>query len=266
MDPSLKCTRGCIDDGSGGPTIKLAAIIPLACFACVCTAVGIRLLRSGLRNREIPELSLGSGIMLIACLGLPLSALGRMPQQTGTPLGDSLLAIGVSSSCVGIELLFVFSWSVFRRHSPSARALVTATGVTLAATAFGLIRVGIGGTSLTEIQVHTRPYAVMMVLMVSSAFAWSAAESLRHWWLQRRRLALGLADPVVTNRFLLWGASGAVTALLCLTIVISLASNRMVLRDPLSIAAVAVMGGIMSVAWWLSFFPPASYERRLRRE
>jgi hypothetical protein len=32
-----------------------------------------------------------------------------------------------------------------------------------------------------------------------------AFESFRYWRMLRRRLRLGLADPVVTNRFLLWG-------------------------------------------------------------
>ena len=34
---------------------------------------------------------------------------------------------------------------------------------------------------------------------------WGAAESLRYFSMMRRRAKLGLADPLVTNRFLLWG-------------------------------------------------------------
>ena len=40
--------------------------------------------------------------------------------------------------------------------------------------------------------------------MVVLAFAWGGFEALRYFFLLRRRQALGLADPVVTNRFLLW--------------------------------------------------------------
>ena len=47
-------------------------------------------------------------------------------------------------------------------------------------------------------------YWVSWVLR-TGALLWLAFESLRYWSLLRRRLRLGLADPLVTNRFLLLG-------------------------------------------------------------
>ena len=39
------------------------------------------------------------------------------------------------------------------------------------------------------------------------ALLWGGTESLRYWRLLRKRIALGLADPIVARRFLLWGVA-----------------------------------------------------------
>ena len=47
-----------------------------------------------------------------------------------------------------------------------------------------------------------------------ATFAWTSSEALRYYGLMRRRFALGLADAVVVNRFLIWGGGAAISTAL----------------------------------------------------
>jgi hypothetical protein len=81
-----------------------------------------------------------------------------------------------------------------------------------------------------------------------------------------RRLRLGLADPVVTNRFLLWTLAGVCAIGMFLTSIppIFLDPQRDVLVLVLDLLAFSACGAGVSVLYFLTFFPPAAYRRRLR--
>jgi hypothetical protein len=87
---------------------------------------------------------------------------------------------------------------------------------------------------------------------------WSGYEAFRFHGLMRRRLQLGLADPLVTNRFLLWG----------LAQIAALAGLSMRVLDAhgvgVQVAAVVMptAGLASAVAYWITFFPPEAYRRR----
>ena len=97
--------------------------------------------------------------------------------------------------------------------------------------------------------------------MVVLAFAWGGFEALRYFFLLRRRQALGLADPVVTNRFLLWAIADWTAVVLCGSVASFLLAGKAVLIDPLALCTIALAGTVMSVTWYLTFFPPAAYLR-----
>jgi hypothetical protein len=111
--------------------------------------------------------------------------------------------------------------------------------------------------------------------------SWAFYESLRYWRAMRRRDSLGLADPVVTNRFLLWSIwTGAVTALPLIALalrsvaILALGSepDARLLGTELAVAMlrfVAILfvaiAPLAAVALTLSFFPPSAYLERVRR-
>jgi hypothetical protein len=100
--------------------------------------------------------------------------------------------------------------------------------------------------------------------MAVLAYAWSAVESLRYFGLMRRRAKLGLADPVATNRFLLWGLSGAVMVVGAgVNLVASIATPLSVMH-PLALLVTSVCGFTNSAALVLAFMPPARYRGWLR--
>jgi len=240
-------------------TVRYVGLLSLLATLAVGITVGVRLLQLGLRGRRSPELAVGLGLLCLTALGLPISAVGRLPMLVGTALGSFVLGLGLVITGLGIWLLYVFTWRVFRPHALAIRALIVSLAVGIGLVIGGFLKADGQGETLAEILPHTRPWACAIVVLVVGAFGWTGAESLHYHRLQRRRLALGLADPVVANRFLLWAVGGLATAFLCLAIVGYLLAGMVVLRDPLPLFTIAIACAVMSASWCLAFFPPRSY-------
>lgn len=239
----------------------IAAVLPLGVFFATAMVVAVRLLRLSRRTRQLPEFSIGAGVVLIAALGLPLSAAGRIPATVGTPLGNVVFAVGLYVACAGIALLFVFTWSVFRAGPGWARTGVCVAAVLLAVLATGLIHAGSQGGALADILPRTRPWAIGIVTMLVLAFGWTGVESIRCYRQLQRRQQLGLGDPVVMNRFLLWGIGAWTAVFLCVAIAGFLHAGVAVLVDPVGLTTMALAGVVMSATWYLTFLPPESYLR-----
>ena len=91
---------------------------------------------------------------------------------------------------------------------------------------------------------------------------WGSFESLRYWTRMKRRARLGLADPVVTNRFFLWGlAAGAAGAGSALGVGVSLVTGLSHMEIPWVIASSSAHGFVAAVAISLAFVPPPAYLR-----
>jgi len=245
--------------------VRLVAVLPLVAYAVVTIVVGVRLLRLSARTRQLPEFALGLGLLLASGVGQGLSALGRAPAWIGTTPGDAIFSIGVLVSHTGLALIVLFTWSVFRRRSRLALAALVAITAALAVAAAGLIAVGTGVGDIREALPRTRPWAVLSLTLTTLAFLWSAAESLRYERMLRRRLALGLADPVVADRFRLWTIVGVANAAFCMALVICLQLGLSPMTEPVPMTIDALMGTVASVAWYLSFLPPERYLARVRR-
>lgn len=245
--------------------MKLAAILPILAFMLVATTVGVRLLLLSRRTRQLPELSIGLGLSLISLLGVPLSAIGRAPALVGTGLGNAALIAGVAAVCAGIALFLTFTWRVFRAPSFWAAGLVIAAFALLAVIPVGFGFAGWQQAEIEEILPRTRPWAMSMVGMLMLALAWTGIESLRYHRRMRRRLALGIADPAVVNRFLLWGVGSLAGVLLCTSNIAFLLAGISILAKPAALCIIALNGTVMAATWYLTFLPPERYLSFLRR-
>jgi hypothetical protein len=241
--------------------MRITAMIPIVIFFGMAVVVGLRLLSLWRKTRQLPELCIGLGIVLISAVGMPLSVLGRLPNTVGTRFGNVVFAMGLSLACGGIALLFAFTWRVFRSDAGWARLAMLVASLAMVVLDLGLIRAASQGSTLSEVIPRTRPWAVGIVSMVVLAFAWGGFEALRYFHLLRRRQALGLADPVVTNRFLLWAVADWTAVVLCGSVAGFLLAGKAVLVDPLALCVIALTGTVMSATWYLTFFPPAAYLR-----
>ena len=83
--------------------------------------------------------------------------------------------------------------------------------------------------------------------------------------MARRRLALGLSEPVVVNRLLLWGLTGALEALINLVDLVLHLNGLSPMSDGRAMAVTAIGGVIASALMYLTFLPPAAYRGWVER-
>lgn len=231
----------------------------LLVFLAVSSAVGSALLVRGLHRRALPELALG-GMMV---LGGPLGYAPMVLAWSGS-LPPALLAPVQAAAHLGLQLsaasLLLFNVRVFRPESSVARALAGAAGLAMAAAWVALLAGGAFSGLAFEHRVWQADCAVR-----AFAYVWAAGEAFREHALCRRRVRLGLAEPAVADRFLLWG-------LLNVGIVGIFANflyGRLLRAGETPSALWYWTDGALAlataVAVWLAFAPPAAYLRRRAR-
>ena len=154
---------------------------------------------------------------------------------------------------------------MFRKDSLGATLLVVGIAGALGIEWLGLLEASTRGRTMEEILPHTRPWGIAIVATLGLVFAWTGAESLLYYQKLRRRLALGLGDPIVANRMLLWAVAGFATVLLCGVIAASMLAGMAPLQSALPLCAIGTSALVASICWTLAFFPPASYLAALLR-
>ena len=240
----------------------LLALLAGLSFLIVGAVVGVRMLLLARRTRGIPEWILGSGLCALVFVTIPCITIGFGLRLGPVWLEKALFLAGLGPVIGFAVALFAFTAIVFRPASIVAWSLVVAAGV--------VATTGMAGTVATRfaewdadrvVSVH---WTVMMVGAVVAGFLWSGLESLRYHWKLRRRLQLGLADPVVCNRFLLWGVGGLATVAGVAVVIVSLLLGWRVVSHPVPVLGLACALFSTSITWWLAFVPPAPYLARLR--
>ena len=241
-------------------------VIAMACLASMClvgVVVGFRLIGLACRTRELPETLMGLGLVIVAVIGAPLTGVGRMPGMVGTPFGDALFTAGLGFVQIGTGCFFTFTWQVFRKNSTRAMVAVLLACGALGATWQGLVGASVGA-NMTEVYTHTRPWAMGVVALVAATFYWTALESLAYHRKLMRRLALGLAQSEIVNRFWLWGMGALATAGICTMMLVPMAMNIPPLQSPLTLTFMAIAAVVNSTCWFFAFFPPQAYLERVR--
>jgi len=224
--------------------------------------VTARLLALARRTRAVPERLLALGFGGLFCIGYPLAGASRLPALNATNEGALLFAIGAIGMVTGIAALGRFPQVVFR---PGKRwAFLLSTGITIAGAIAGAgcaISVARADTA-QEMIAQIQPWAVLLMATVCVCSSWNGAESTRYYLNMKRRLALGLAQPETTHRFLLWAIASWCTAGPVAVIAVMRASGIAIL-SALPMATIACMGLVASGCWWLAFFMPDGYRSRV---
>src|SRR5690606_7636084 len=247
--------------------VQSYSLFATVAFVLASAVVAGRLLALARRTRRRPELLRGLGILGTAVLGYGLLiAAGVLRGGVGTEAADgvqhALQAAGAILHDLGVSMIVLFVLTVFRPSERWARALAAAALLAL----WG----GHAGWELANGYRSTAPgnaFWWLRYAVIWSYPLWTMVESYRYYGLLRRRRALGLADPLVTNRFWLWGSASLGTALAVWT-----ASLPYLLVD--RPAAAAAWGPVIQVAtatfgiatvtlYGLTFFAPAWYRRRI---
>lgn len=239
--------------------LELLVLGSALAFILSGTVVGTRMLRLGRRTGGLPERAVGFSMLLLSALAWPLLLLVGSPVALPEPLLRAAFAGASVAMALGWTGVFVFTWHVFRGGDGWARALAAAgIGVELGAGLAAVVR-AIVAEEAASLRTPALP-SLLLLLGAQGAYAWTAIESFRYRGLLRRRIPLGLADPLVANRMGLWGwtalfAAGSIGPSI---VAVMLGSDPHTAGNHL---VVAVCGLVCSGTLWLAFLPPAAYVR-----
>jgi len=237
-------------------------IAPGIALSFVLTALGLRVLLRARREGGLPHLMVGLFFLAIG-LGAAPALLAGDPQAIPVGASTAAMALGHAVLSVGFGALAVFAWTCFGPTSVWRQILALALCGALFALwlAQGVVEEwnAPGGSILRG-----------AALVRAAVLVWAFAESLRYRVLMKRRVRVGLADPVVANRFLLWSLwiGGMLVAIAIAIGVRFLMPEFSTDASPAQRAVVVsgVLGAalVSAASLWLAFFPPEPYLRWLR--
>jgi len=238
-------------------------MIPLLCLTAYTIAslvVGVRLLALARRTRGAPELLAGLTYFCAPGLGYPLQVVAG--QIADRAISVPMTVAGQSFIVFGCSCFLFFTVQVFRKEASWA-AWIGTLGLTYAGTASAYAVISYSDPA--EILTHARLPSAALLTVLALAWGWTALEGLRYYRMMRKRMTLGLADAVVTNRFLLWGLNG-LTSVGWLSISISMfVAGENLTTSSLVVTTTSAGGVANAVFLFLIFMPPAVYTRWVER-
>lgn len=91
-------------------------------------------------------------------------------------------------------------------------------------------------------------------LLQQACLFWGSFEALRYWRQIRRRVALGLSDPLIANRFLCWGiGAGAAAVGSFVGTAAQMITGVGMLKLPWLTLSSSAHGLVAAIAIWLAF-------------
>ena len=221
-------------------------------FVLASVVVSARLLALALRTRELPELLVGLNLALSGALGYPVAIYARVVHDPA--LRAALQILHGAMMVVGLTSVVIFNWRVFRPADAWARRLSIAYPAVLVA----LFAWQTAAPGWAEFAKHTSgpwrvlPYGTLFAL------GWAGIESLLYYQKLRKRLALGLAEAVTTDRLRLW-AIAMLAAFMTSLLVQVVRSMGVAMTGSVTGLIVGPLGIVSASAMWLAFLPPQRY-------
>jgi hypothetical protein len=243
--------------------VEILTQICLLLYVLVITLVGVRMLLLARRTGGRPERLIAAGSLLVAAVGFPSSVASGF----GKPAGAVNVPLWVASELttqVGLVLLYLFTQQVFRPGTAWAKAIVAAAGAVMLTGLAGAAHALAAADASVPSVVAVRGWLLTCMAGYAGCFAWSTAEALHQHRMALRRLALGLVDPVVANRFLLWGIYGLGASGIMLANVVGTILGVDISTSPIVGVPSGALALVASGAVYLAFLPPGRYLRFVR--
>jgi hypothetical protein len=219
--------------------------------------VALRLLGLHRRSGSAPELMLGLMLLLAVGVGYPLMIAASRAGPESLAIRPLLVASALGTN-LGFALLWLFTRHVFRRDATWA-ALLAGAGILALLYSAGLRCFEAVSTAEPRLETRFSMQSIWQLLSVVAAYTWTSWESLRYHVLMRRRVRLGLADPVVCDRFLLWGLMSLAVSAGVLLNGFAIWRGVSVFQTPGILLASSATGLAQAVLLLLAFLPPARY-------
>ena len=241
---------------------QLFSLVSILAFAIVGTVVGWRIARLAKATGQEPERWIAICELSICMVGYPTLLIARaLPGY----LPIVVTAIGVAAIDIGIAAIFFFTRCVFRPEGKALRRGVQAVVVLLALHWLGatvaMVRGVLDGTEASP----SGGWTLFVAGISTLGFGWTAWESLAYWAVLRRRVPLGLADPLVVNRVALWGITGLSSMCINFVSARTALTGINVLDDAPTMIVTGVLGTINTACLFLAFLPPVWLAAQIRR-
>ena len=230
-----------------------------ALYLLTVLVVGGRLIMLAHRTKQLPELLLGGALLLGGVLGGPLEAAAvSLRAETGHAIAGKLLLAGKIAGLGALICHATFIRRVFRPRERWAWLLVAVVIACPVAAIFGYSAHGAFANS----EIPWNWFWIDLAARVTGS-TWLAVEGAIYYGMMKRRLRLGLAEPLVTNRFLLWTMAGGLSIVMFLTAVppmfLDPVADAGLLTLDLFVFSIAGVG--VSALYFLTFLPPEPCRR-----
>lgn len=246
------------------PLIGVAFGISQIVYLATIFTLGVRLGLRARARRELAEGLLAAHFILCAGLGYLLISLGlgasRSPGTLPANATAWLLGSGYFFSNLGVLAAIAFNRLVFR---PQAGWAHVAVWLSAAALLVGCVGYGLGGGFS-----HGRfegPWFWLFYGTILTGIGWVMVEPLLYYRQMRRRRALGLADPMLVNRFALWSVGSTCRWLMVATGAVTGGVMEGNVSVTFTLTGTALLGLGVAVSYWLTFFPGPAYRRFILR-
>ena len=249
--------------------MREVAMLGLLAFLVTGAIVGMRLLWLARRTGHQPERVLGMALVALCILGYPLVLASRLLETTARVPAELLGLAGNAGVALCAVLVAEFTRRVFYPERAAARAVLLALAALETVLVLGLSvarrRAFASGADAFGVMEAVTPWVLPFLLVLAVVFGWAGLESARYHAVLRRRRALGLAEPELVNRLLLWTVSMLSASGLILGITTLRLAGARITEHPAPMLMSAVAGLTVSIAWYLAFLPPRAYRERLAR-
>lgn len=239
--------------------LDVLLLVSTAAFIFAGAAVGVRLLLLANRTRQLPDFVVGFSLFVLSAIAYPLILLGAFGGFT-IESARAVFNASIAALAAGWAGVFVFTLRVFRPGVWWARVLAVG-GCAGLVYGLGAAFAFAQATSDLDALRDAKNPGIVIQFAALAAYVWTGTEGFLCWAQARRRLALGLADAMVVNRFLLWGVVGVCSLIsVAPSLVITLAGGDGTIH-PIARLCTALAGLACAIALQLAFLPPASYRR-----
>ena len=235
--------------------LDLLGLLGLVAFVLASLVVGTRILLLARRTRGAPETLIGSSLVIAGGLGTGGAVLPSLWTTLDVETAYVVYQLSSVASHVGYGLLFFFVWRVFRPNETWAAVLFFACVGVLALGGVGL---GVSlqlGESISRPESGARLWLLVSLVARFVGYLWASIESFRYAAMLRRRLRIGLGDPLTASRFNYWGVCTTAVVLIWANLaaeqLIPVVAEHPALTQLISALLGFVVAGSLSVA----FFP-----------
>ena len=220
--------------------------------------LGAGLIRLGIRTRSAAEWLLGLTFILWSLSYIPWIFAVALQGQPSLE-SQVLIASRIATNLGGVAIAF-FPLLAFRRGSTWAKRLAVSIAACLIVGTAASIWTG----DPEGVEPITNAWWWLEWIGEIAPAIWIGAEGLHHYGTTRPRVRLGLCEPIVGHRFLLWGIAGVFWTLLDFVIVGQYVefwathSWSATLDKFVGFCEVTALTMV-----WLAYFTPAAYQRKI---